>query len=315
MTGTLDIRAIFRRFGLLVAILLLAALLASISEQFLTVGNILNLLLQATVNATIAAGMTLVILTAGIDLSVGSVLALTAVVTADVLQMGVPVPLAMLTGFGLGAFVGLVNGLLVTEGKIPPFITTLGMMTLARGLALSYTGGRPVTGLPQPFLNIGTTAILKIPTPVWIAAGIYAVGILILSRTTLGRYIYAIGNNPVAARVAGLPVKVTTVSVYVMSGVLASLAGMILVARLDSAQPVMGIRYELDAIAAVVVGGAALTGGEGTLSGTVLGALIMAMIANAINILNISPFYAQVLQGAVIISALLIHSLARQKTR
>jgi ribose/xylose/arabinose/galactoside ABC-type transport system permease subunit len=222
------------------------------------------------------------------------------------------VPLAVLAGLALGALVGLVNGLLITKGRIPPFITTLGMMTLARGLALSYAGGRPITGLPEAFLGLGTSSILGIPTPVWIAAIIYGLGIFILSRTTFGRYIYAVGNNPTAARFAGLPVKTTTISVYAISGTLAALAGMILVARLDSAQPVMGIRYELDAIAAVVVGGAALTGGEGTLWGTVLGALIMAMIANAINILNVSPFYAQVLQGAVIIAALLIHSLARR---
>lgn len=312
MDAAVDIRSLLRRFGLLVALVLLAAVLSTLSEQFLTVQNILNLLLQATVNAMIAAGMTLVILTAGIDLSVGSVLALTAVVTADLLQLGVPVPLSVLAGLALGALVGLVNGLLITKGRIPPFITTLGMMTLARGLALSYAGGRPITGLPEAFLGIGTSSILGIPTPVWIAAVIYGVGIFILSRTTFGRYVYAVGNNATAARFAGLPVKVTTIGVYAISGTLAALAGMILVARLDSAQPVMGIRYELDAIAAVVVGGAALTGGEGTLWGTVLGALIMAMIANAINILNVSPFYAQVLQGAVIIAALLIHSLARR---
>ncbi|MFP4374829.1 MAG: ABC transporter permease [Spirochaetaceae bacterium] len=312
MERAVDIRSVLHRFGLLFAVILLVVVLSSLSEQFLTVQNILNLLLQATVNAIIAAGMTLVILTAGIDLSVGSVLALTAVVTADVLQMGVPVPLAMLVGLALGAAVGLVNGLLITKGRIPPFITTLGMMTLARGLALSYSGGRPVTGLPRGFLDLGTTAVAGIPTPVWIAAGIYAAGVFVLSRTTFGRYIYAVGNNPTASRFAGLPVKATTLSVYAISGTLAALAGMILVARLDSAQPVMGIRYELDAIAAVVVGGAALTGGEGTLWGTVLGALIMAIIANAINILNVSPFYAQVLQGGVIIAALLIHSLARR---
>lgn len=314
MTYALDIRRILRRFGLLLAIILLAAVLSSLSEQFLTMQNALNLLLQATVNATIAAGMTLVILTAGIDLSVGSVLALTAVVTADVLQMGVPVPLAVLAGLGLGAAVGVVNGLLITHGRIPPFITTLGMMTLARGLALSYAGGQPITGLPKAFLGIGTSHILGIPSPVWITALIYGVGIFLLSRTTLGRYVYAIGNNPVASRVAGLPVRATTIAVYAVSGTLAALAGMILVARLDSAQPIMGVRYELDAIAAVVVGGAALTGGEGTLWGTVLGALIMAMIANAINILNVSPFYAQVLQGGVIIVALLIHSFGRRRT-
>jgi ribose transport system permease protein len=311
---TLDAGVILRRFGLLFALLLLSAVLSVISPQFLTVQNLLNLFLQATVIATIAVGMTLVILTAGIDLSVGSVLAFTAVFTADVLQTGIPVPFAVLAGLALGGAVGLVNGLLVTHAKIPPFIATLGMMTLVRGLALSYSGGKPITGLPEAFLAIGTSEFLGVPTPVWITAAIYALGIFVLTRTTFGRYIYALGNNEVAAKFAGLPVLVTTLAVYVISGVLAAFAGMILVARLDSAQPVMGIRYELDAIAAVVVGGAALTGGEGTLWGTLLGALIMAVIANAINIIGVSPFYAQVVQGGVIIAALLIHSLGRRET-
>lgn len=307
-----DPGSILRRFGLLFALILLGAILSILSPQFLTLQNILNLLLQATVISTIAAGMTLVILTAGIDLSVGSLLALTAVVTADVLQSGVPVPLAVLAGLALGGAVGMVNGLVVTQAKIPPFIATLGMMTLARGLALSYSGGRPITGLPDGFLAIGTSSFAGVPTPIWITALIYIVGLFVLNRTTLGRYVYALGNNPVASRFAGLPVQVTTVAVYVISGILAAFAGMILVARLDSAQPVMGIRYELDAIAAVVVGGAALSGGEGTLWGTLLGALIMAVIANAINIIGVSPFYAQVLQGSVIIAALLIHSAGRR---
>lgn len=312
--NNLDVGSLLRRFGLLLALLIIGTVLSFLSPQFLTVQNILNLLLQATVKATIAAGMTLVILTAGIDLSVGSILALTAVVTADVLQLGVPVPVAVLVGLTLGAAVGMVNGLLVTRAKIPPFIATLGMMTLIRGVALSYSGGNPITGLPEGFLAIGTSHIAGVPTPVWITAAIYGVGLFVLGRTTFGRYIYAIGNNSVAARFAGLPVRAVTVSVYVISGALAAFAGMILVARLDSAQPVMGIRYELDAIAAVVVGGAALNGGQGTLWGTVLGALIMAVIANAINIVGISPFYAQVVQGGVIIAALLIHSLGRRDT-
>jgi len=311
---TLDVGAILRRFGLLLALLLLGTVLSFLSPQFLTVQNLLNLFLQATVIATIAVGMTLVILTAGIDLSVGSVLAFTAVVTADVLQTGIPVPFGVLVGLALGGVVGLVNGLLVTHAKIPPFIATLGMMTLVRGLALSYSGGKPITGLPEAFLAIGTSHFLLIPTPVWIAVVIYAVGIFILTRTTFGRYIYALGNNEEAARFAGLPVLATTLTVYVISGVLAAFAGMILVARLDSAQPVMGIRYELDAIAAVVVGGAALTGGEGTLWGTLLGALIMAVIANAINVIGVSPFYAQVVQGGVIIAALLVHGLGQRRT-
>jgi len=307
----MDLKQLLRQFGLLIAFLLLVTALSLISDNFLTVGNISNLLLQATVIGIIAVGMTMVILTAGIDLSVGSVLALTAVFTADMLQLGVPVLAGMFLGVLLGGLVGLVNGLFVTRVGIPPFIVTLGMMTLARGLALSYSQGKPITGLPESFLMLGTGQVLGIPVPVVLAVVMYLVGMVFLNRSRVGRYIYAIGNNDTAARFSGIPVKTVTAGVYVVSGMLAALAGMILVSRLDSAQPVMGIRYELDAIAAVVVGGASLAGGIGTLSGTLLGALIMGVIANAINILNVSPFYAQVVQGVVIIGALLIHGLAR----
>ena len=310
MTEGISTAKILRRFGLLIAFALLVAVLALISDQFFTLGNIVNLLVQASVISTIAVGMTMVILTAGIDLSVGSVLALSAVVTADLLQMNIPVILAVLGGMGVGAAAGLVSGLLVTQVNIPPFIATLGMMTLGRGLALTYTGGRPITSLPDSFRFMGTGHILGIPAPIWVMVAAYAVGIILLSRSKLGQYIYAIGNNATAAKVSGLPVKTIKTLVYVISGALAAIAGMILVARLDSAQPTMGIRYELDTIAAVVVGGTVLSGGFGTLWGTILGALIMAVIANAINILGISPFYAQVVQGAVIIGALLIHQFA-----
>ncbi|AHC14908.1 ABC transporter permease [Salinispira pacifica] len=315
MESRINVRLILKKFGLLFAVLFLMAVLTGLSPHFMTVRNMLNLLLQASVNAIIAAGMTQVILTSGIDLSVGSVLALTAVVTASILQTGVPVPLAVILGLLLGALLGMVNGFLVAIVKIPAFIATLGTMTLARGLALSYSGGRPVTGLPEGFLAMGTSSLFGIPTPIWITAAVFVGGSFILNKTMLGRYIYAIGNNAEAARFAGLPVRATTISVYAISGLLAALAGMILVARLDSAQPVMGVTYELNAIAAVVVGGAALSGGEGSLSGTFLGAILMAIIANAINILNISPFFSQILQGGVILAALLLHGLSRQRER
>ena len=300
------------RFGLLIALVILAAVLSITSDQFLSINNILNLLLQASVNASLAAGMTLVILTAGIDLSVGSVLALTAVVTASMLQSELPVILAVVIGFATGAFIGTINGLLVHIAKIPPFIATLGMMTLTRGLALSYSQGRPVTGLPEDFLKLGVSFFLGIPTPVIIIFALYLFGTLILYGTSFGRYIYAIGTNVTAAKYAGIPIGPIIITVYAVSGVLAAFGGMVLVARLDSAQPVMGITYELDAIAAVVLGGASLAGGRGTLGGTFLGVLIMAVIANAINILNISPFYAQVLKGSIIIVALLIYSLGQK---
>ncbi|POQ99670.1 ribose ABC transporter permease [Alkalispirochaeta sphaeroplastigenens] len=302
-------------FGLLCAVLFLAALLSLLSPQFLTTRNILNLLLQSSVNALLAAGMTLVIITGGIDLSVGSILGLTAVVTARILQSPIPVPGAILGGLALGAGLGIANGLVVIKGKIPPFIATLGMMTLSRGLALSLSGGRPVTGLPREFLLLASSSVLGIPTPLWIVAAVYLAGTFLLARTNLGRYIYAVGNNMKASRYAGCPVPTTIITAYTLSGMLAALAGMVLVARLDSAQPVMGAGYELNAIAAVVVGGAALSGGAGNLGGTLLGAIMMAMITNAINILNISPFYAQILQGVLILAALFVHSAGKSPSR
>lgn len=306
----INVGALFRRLGLLIVLLVLGAILASISPTFLRTQNLLNLLLQASVNALLAAGMTLVILTAGIDLSVGSLLALTAVVTADLLAGGLAVPLAVAGGLGVGAAAGLVNGLLITKTKIPPFIATLGMMTLARGLALSYAAGRPITGMPAAFRLLGAGQILGVPVPVILVALVYALGLFIIARTNFGRYILAVGNNAEAARHAGIPVHKTTVAVYVISGMLAALAGMVMVARLNSAQPSMGMVFELNAIAAVVVGGTALSGGKGSLFGTLLGAILLALISNAINILNIPSFYAQVFQGTIIIVALLVHSLA-----
>lgn len=305
----INVGAVFRRLGLLLVLIVLGAILATISPTFLRAQNLLNLLLQSSVNALLAAGMTLVILTAGIDLSVGSLLALTAVVTADLLAGGIAVPLAIAGGLGVGAAAGLVNGLLITKTKIPPFIATLGMMTLARGLALSYAAGRPITGMPASFRLMGAGQLLGIPVPVIIVAIVYALGLFVLKRTNFGRYILAIGNNAEASRHAGIPVHTTTISVYVISGMLAALAGMVMVARLNSAQPSMGMVFELNAIAAVVVGGTALSGGKGTLFGTLLGAILLALISNAINILNIPAFYAQVFQGAIIILALLVHSL------
>lgn len=298
-----------RRLGLLIVLVALMAVLSFLSPTFLRTQNLLNLLLQASVNALLAAGMTLVILTAGIDLSVGSLLALTAVVTADLLAGGLAVPLAIAGGLGVGALAGLANGLLITKTKIPPFIATLGMMTLARGLALSYAAGRPITGMPMSFRMIGAGQFLGIPVPVILVAVVYGLGLFILKRTNFGRYILAIGNNADASRHAGIPVHTTTVSVYVISGMLAALAGMVMVGRLNSAQPSMGMVFELNAIAAVVVGGTALSGGKGSLFGTLLGAILLALISNAINILNIPSFYAQVFQGAIIILALLVHNL------
>jgi ribose/xylose/arabinose/galactoside ABC-type transport system permease subunit len=310
-TRTFDLRAFLQRYGLLLVFLLLCLLLSLMSDRFLTVSNLTNVLRQSTINGIIAVGMTFVILIAGIDLSVGSILALSSVVTADMLQQGMGVPVAILIGLGAGAGMGLINGLVITRGKVPPFVTTLGMMTIARGLALTYTDGKPITGLPDSFRFIGTGSVGPIPTPIIIAALTYIIGFIILNRTTFGQAVYAIGNNPVAARFAGLSVNRTVTIVYMIAGLLSALAGLILIARLDSAQPTAGLSFELDAIAAVVVGGTSFSGGQGGLGGTLIGVLIIAVLDNGLNLMNVSSFYQPVVSGIVIAVALLLHRAIR----
>jgi ribose/xylose/arabinose/galactoside ABC-type transport system permease subunit len=304
-------RELMQRYGLALSFLLLCLVLSLLSDRFLTLGNLVIVLRQSAINGIIAVGMTFVILTAGIDLSGGAVLALSTVVTADLLQSGVPVPLAVLAGLGLGAVAGLASGLIITKANVPPFVSTLGMMTIARGLALTYTQGRPITGLPDGFRFIGTGSIGPIPMPIIIAGLTFFLGYILLTRTRIGEYIYALGNNPVAAHYAGIATKKYTTFVYVLAGLLAALAGMVLVARLDSAQPTAGIGYEFDAIAAVVVGGTSFAGGEGSLIGTLLGVLVIGVLNNGLNLLNVSSFYQPVVTGVVIALALLLYKAIR----
>ncbi len=300
-----------QRYGLTISFLLLVLALSLLSDRFLTLNNLTNILRQSTINGIIAVGMTLVILTRGIDLSVGSILALSAVVTSDLLQRGWPVPLGISFGLALGGLLGLISGLLVTRIRVPPFIATLGMMTFARGLALTYTQGRPVTGLPEAFRFLGTGSLGPVPMPIVLAAVVFGLGFFALRRMKFGEYLYAIGNNEIAARLSGIPVGRYVTSAYVIIGALSALAGQILIARLNSAQPVAGLGFEFDAIAAVVVGGTSFEGGEGTLFGTLLGVLIIAVINNGLNLLDVPSFYQGVVKGAVIAVALLIHRTLR----
>ncbi len=304
-------RALAQQFGLAISLVLLCLVLALLSDRFLTVNNLTNILRQSTIIGIIAVGMTLVIFTRGIDLSVGSVLGLSVLITADALQVGWPVPLAILLGLAVGAAMGLISGLLVTQVKIPPFIATLGIMTLGRGMALAYTDGKPITGLPAGFRFLGNGYIGPIPMPIVIAFIVFSVAYIALSQMKFGEYIYAIGNNENAARLCGISVKRYIASTYAITGMLSALAGFILVGRIDSAQPIAGAGFEFDAIAAVVVGGTSFEGGEGSLIGTLLGVLIIAVINNGLNLLNIPSFYQDVVKGVVIVLALLIHRLSR----
>ncbi len=309
----IDFKALSQKYGLVIVFLTLCLGLSLLTDRFLTVNNVIIILRQSTINGIIAIGMTYVILTAGIDLSVGSILALTGVVTASLLQSeGMPVAIAIVAGLTLGAVLGLANGAIITQFKVPPFVTTLGMMTIARGLALTFTEGRPVTGLPDGFRAIGTGSLGPVPMPVLIAAAAFLLGYVVLNHTAIGEYVFALGNNPVAARYAGINTNIYIIFVYIVAGILAALAGMILIARLNSAQPTAGLAYEFDAIAAVVVGGTSFAGGEGSLWGTLLGVLVIAVLNNGLNLLNVSSFYQPVVTGVVIALALLFYKLIRR---
>jgi ribose transport system permease protein len=303
-----------RQVGTLAGLVALGALLTALTPYFLTVSNLLNVAEQTAINAIIAVGMTFVIISGGIDLSVGSIVALSGVVLASALQREWPIALAMLACIAVGGACGLVNGSLITRGRLPPFIATLGMMSVARGGALLFTDGRPISGFSAAFRAVATSRPLMIPAPVILMAVVYAVGHFVLTRTTFGRYVYAIGGNEEATRLSGVRVGIQKTMVYVLSGATSAIAAVTLTARLNSAQPIAGIMYELDAIAATVIGGTSLAGGSGTLVGTLIGALIMGVLRNGLNLLGISSFLQQVVIGAVIIAAVLVDSIVTTRS-
>ncbi len=300
-----------RQFGLLFSFVLICAALSLLSDRFLRVVNITNVLRISAINAIISVGMTFVILTAGIDLSVGAIAALAAVIAAQFVHQGGAPVLGFLLCLVVGIMLGLANGVLTIVLRIPPFITTLGMMTIARGLALTFTQGIPITGFPDDFRFLGAGFWGPLPVPIIVAAVVFAAGYFLLTRTTFGEYVRAIGNNPTAARLAGINTNRTTVAVYVVIGMLSALAGLLLIGRLDSAAPTLGVGYEFDAIAAVVVGGTSFAGGEGGLGGTLIGVLIIGVINNGLNLLNVNALWEQVVKGIVIALALLIYKSAR----
>ena len=304
-----------RQLGTLFGLIGLCALLTVLTPHFLTVSNLLNVTEQTTINAVIAVGMTFVILSAGIDLSVGSIVALTGVVLGSALHSGVPVPAAILLSLTTGAVCGLLNGLLITRGGLPPFIATLGMMSIARGVALLFTDGRPISGFSAGFREISTGRPLMIPAPVLVMIVVYVTAHFVLTRTTFGRYVYAIGGNEEATRLSGVRVGFHKTMVYAVSGVTSAVAAVTLTARLNSAQPIAGMMYQLDAIAATVIGGTSLLGGSGTLVGTLIGALIMGVLRNGLNLLGISSFLQQVVIGGVIIAAVLVDSLLNARSQ
>lgn len=309
LPGRVKWRELLSRYGIVLAFLVLALALSLLSPSFLTPSNLINVLRQIAVNALLAFGMTVVILGAGIDLSVGSILAFTGAVAAGIAVAGWPPALAMLAALALGALIGLFNGVFVAYARIAPFIATLGALTIFRGATLVYTDGRPITGLPEAFNVIGNGIWLGIPVPVWIMLAFLALTHCLLRYTALGRAIYAVGGNEEAARLSGISVSRVKLFQYAYSGLACALGALVLSGRLNSAQPTAGAGFELDAIAAVVVGGTSLFGGRGGVIGTFLGALIIGVLNNGMNLLNVSAFYQQIVKGGVILAALLIDRL------
>ncbi|MFO4640403.1 ribose ABC transporter permease [Vibrio cholerae] len=294
----------------LIALLFLVVVVSFLNPNFFTVDNLLNILRQTSVNAIIAVGMTLVILTAGIDLSVGSVLALCGAFAATLVAMEVPVLVAVPTALLAGTALGAISGIIIAKGKVQAFIATLVTMTLLRGATMVYTDGRPIstgfTDTADTFAWFGTGYALGIPVPVWLMVVVFAGAWYLLNHTRFGRYVYAVGGNESATRLSGINVDRVKIGVYAICGLLAALAGIIVTSRLSSAQPTAGMGYELDAIAAVVLGGTSLMGGKGRIMGTLIGALIIGFLNNALNLLDVSSYYQMIAKAVVILLAVLV---------
>jgi ribose transport system permease protein len=322
--GTELIRKILLKGGPIVALFLLIIYLSFATPYFFTVGNFLNIIRQSSINAILAVGQTMVIISAGIDLSVGAVLALSASMSAvAVSYWGLNLSVGILLGLGTGALIGFITGVIITKGRIPDFIATLAMMTTARGLALILTQGLPVPShftalklvgyLPQGLIWLGSGDIMGIPVPALVIVVITILGWLILTSTTLGRAIYAVGGNREAARISGISFVRTKIIVYTIMGLLTGVAGIVLTGRLNSANALMADGAELQSIAAVVIGGTNLFGGEGGVIGTVIGAFIMGVLGNGLNLLNVSAFWQRVILGLIIVGVVVFDQWRRRR--
>jgi ribose transport system permease protein len=314
----------FKKLQPLIALAVMLIALSLMSHSFLTFANQRNILLQISVNLCLSIGMTLIILTGGIDLSVGAILAFAGAFAAGLLKNGLVLKAfgvvlqftpfgAMVAGIAAGLLLGLFNGIAITKFRLPPFVATLGMLSIARGLTMLWTGGFPITDLGPQFGFIGAGFWLGVPMAVWISAALVVIFYIVSRRTTLGRYIYAVGGSEKATAFSGINVNRVKVWVYALGGALAAVAGLIVTARLDAADPKAGLGYELDSIAAVVIGGTSLSGGRGSILGTVLGCLIIGVLNNGLFLLDVSPFWQQVVKGFVILAAVAADKLGAKK--
>lgn len=300
-------------FGILLAFVVICAALALITPRFLTVGNLTIILTQVSINALLAFGVTFVIITGGIDLSLGSMVAVTGVAAAlfahpNTFPLVVPLLIALIAGMAMGGF----NGLVITKSKVPPFIVTLGTMTIGRGLALIMSKGRPVSNLSDAFNFIGGGQVFGIPFPIIILIIVFILCWLLLKKTIWGRYMYAVGGNEQAARASGISINRIKMLVYTLSGALAALAGIVLTSRITTGQPNAGQGFELDAIAAAIIGGTSTSGGSGTMTGTLIGALLIGVISNGLDLLNVTSYYQEVVMGVIIIGAVVLDGLNRK---
>ena len=305
-------RDVMQTFYRLLAVVLLCAMLATLSDVFLSANNILNVLRQTALLFLMASGLTLVILTAGLDLSVGANVGLSACLAASVIKVTGSASLGMATGIGCGAMIGLANGVLVTALRIPSFIATYGMMWMLTGVTYYYMAGETIHGFPPTFRQLGSGYLLGVPMPVYVMVLFLLIGALFAQRTIWGQQIYAIGANPVAARLSGVPVERRLVLVYTVSGAMAGLASLIILARINSAQGDIGEELTLPAIAAILVGGTSLFGGFGTVAGTLIGALLLTLVLNGMNLLQINSSWQPLVTGLIILLAVWIDTRTRQ---
>ena len=305
---------LIRRYSVFLILLAIGLIFTLGSDRFLTPTNLMNIALQTSIIAIIAIGMTFVMLTAGIDLSVGSIVALCGALAAGLaVQQELGTYLGILLALLAGAVVGLVNGLLIVKGKMPPFVATLSTLAVARGLTLVYTQGRPISGIDERFIFLGSGEILGLATPVIILAIIFVIAYIVLRSTRFGNYVYATGGNAEISRLAGIRTSIITLSVYVISGFLAAMGGVLLTARLWSAQPNAAVGLELDAIAAPVLGGVSLFGGVGGVTGALVGAFILGILSNGLNLMGVPSFWQQVIKGVVLILAVMLDVFTKRR--
>lgn len=302
-----------REFGIFVGFLVLFVIFSLLSNHFLSLGNLMDIALQSSINAILAIGMTYVIITSGIDLSIGSLLALSGFIAADLMARGSGVVVGIIGGLVVGIIGGLLNGFLISRLALSPFIVTLGTMSIFRGLVLTYSDGEPVQTVPPLFKLMFAGYIGPVPVPVIIAAVFAVIAYLILKYTPFGQHVVAVGGNYEAAKLTGININRTLLGVYVISGLASALGALILIARIGAAEPTSGTMYELDAIAAAVMGGASLMGGSGSIVGTLIGALIIGTLRNGLTLLNVSSFYQQMVIGIVIILAVYADQLSKRK--